>query len=592
MRVMLRPGVWFSAVGLVLASLVTPAVASPSTTAGRDVGLVYDNGTRAVVGANAALQAPRDQLRRSLLAGNDLSPVLQAVRDDAVSTLAGDDAEPEATPSADFLEPAGDFDGDGLRDVLGSALLYDEDTGEYVVRLNGRAGVDGMHLWSRTVDSSYAGAVPVPVGRNEGGVLLLREGSSEDASGATTSWMDLEMIDGDGETVWSRRFTSTVEQTPVGTVGRGVFFGGAFFDAVADGATDILIGTYDFVFTQGVFRERLQALVINGADGSTAGVGTEVHVDDATSGSFPSLLTVPDVTADGLDDFAFVLELPAGRGEVSLRGGLDGVERWRARGVPIDGFPYLFEVGDVTGDGVQELALYSDGDGRREASTSLIDGLLGVVYWSRAEVFPFVLGDVDRDGLADVGAQSFIIEDERFGARYEVLDRSGTAKRSVEHVIPASDEPFLYGEVQLAGDVARDGIADTFLTLYSYDYDTGDDTFLDGVVDGADSALRWTGALREGLENVTAVAASIDGAGDDVIGVDRGMYGPPTITALDGATGVQVWTTEVETRTFISLTDTADLDGDGKAEVFIADQSGSNAGLILQGADGTVLWAR
>lgn len=554
--------------------------------------------------AAPALRADAAALQRELDAGsNPAEAVHSQVRSSAAAFFDGADessssstASDEGTVDSEFAHPAGDFDGDGLDDVLGTALVevtdeYGGSTFDGTMRLRARRGVDGLPLWSRTMnvfDSDLATANLGPEGR--GGLLLARYAQAASGNAGNTERFDVELeaVGGDGATLWTREMTTTVTSHGNVVTIENVPGGATMLDAVGGPADDLVALSYDTTVVNGMVQHtRTVATVIDGTTGATTATTVDPTLGLLDSGGDPWLLAVDDVTGDDLEDFAFVTLQDGGTASVSLYGGEGAGLQWRRSGLQAAGYPYLFTVGDMTQDGVDELALYSDDYGWGRGWTSILDGSLGLTHWSGTDVFPYVLGDVDGDGTAELGTTLFHLEDDDMAVEVQARDRRGAVVRSTLISVPTPVDE-LYGYVQVGGDVDADGLDEIMFDLWANGSQIGEH-HRQGIVSGKDGAVRWEG-YPPGAEFVNPLYATVDGAGDDIAAVDNYPARDSVLTALDGATGAALWSVTMDGNRYHApyVTDVNDLTGDGRAELFVTSNRG-DAGVIMS-PDGEVLW--
>lgn len=299
-------------------------------------------------------------------------------------------------------------------------------------------------------------------------------------------------------------------------------------DVDGDGRDEVLVGI-DESGTDNVFC----------LDGDSSGAATvlwSLETADGVSGGSPygdqSLVPVSD--ADG-NDFDDVLAGTAWGGRTAYRlDGSDGAVQWRFDTylTADSGWVYsLAELGDVSGDGVPEVAF---GTGSDSDSVYLIDGASGggqqgTVRWQylAADAILSVrnLGDATGDGKDDVLAA---VGD--FAQQVLCLDGGTTAPGG--HLL--------------------------------WDYPTGVTAYAVGVLPDLDG---------DGVDEALAVLWTTDGS---------------AIRCLDGATGTLVWaSTEVSDYGFmVDLLE--DVTGDGVPEVIVS--SFENAVILLDGADGSLVW--
>lgn len=542
--------------------------------------------------------------------------VLAAASLAAPSSVASAQEEPDAR-SFPYLTPAGDLDGDGLTDTISSERLPGDDYGGVSVGgssvITARRGSDGTVLWQQPL--WVEALVPGPLGPGGApGVLAVRGnfigGYGVGASSEGQAFADrvevrdlvLIALSGRGEVVWERRIDD------------GVFAGAAVVDyntgrtqaAVAHGyptfagtlqatpspAMDVLVSVISRREVADHVESTLEAIVLDGATGENAATAT---VETLTR---PAARVAGDLDGDGLDDFV-VLRDPASDG-LTARRGRDGSMLWANPAGVVPFFPLVDDLGDITGDGAEDLAVRGSGDVFDEdpPRVSVLDGRSGSVLFAGTGHTVSGAGDVDGDGSVDLLTQLV-----GRGIRYRLLGLDGSVLAQREFPVPDDGYPSVDVTADV-GDLDGDGVDDAahrvILTA-----DSGVQTEHRTVVGGRTLKPLFDGPAGEPL------LATLDGAGDDLVLVRRRAGDTVSVTAQNGATGVPLWgrnlraPAEFPDTTGVSVAP-ADVDGDGVPEVVLnvrfsrtvdeATQGVSRLetlvrAWVLSGTDGTVLWA-
>jgi hypothetical protein len=516
-----------------------------------------------------AYEGPADA-RNSLRAAMEQSPGLspqeayaEAARA-SLRALGGD----ERQFSVDRLAAGADWSGDGIRDVL---TVSQSETGTLVTA---RAGGDGAPLWSWSTRSQDAFGVPAMVGNGEDGVVVLAYSGLGLFVGQVPT-LQIVALGRDGGFRWQRTFSGAWTSSGSATVGVGLPLAGGIGRLTPSAATDVVVGRETFVESTESGRVRTAVDVIDGVRGTTAtAYRTGFEADEL------SPVVAPDLTGDGLDDVYLL-----GAKTVALVSG--GTLMWRnddvgaGRAAPV-------ALGDVTGDGIGDAASSTPpASSRADLWTTVLDGASGRATGFMRGGFAVPAGDVDRDGLMDVGT----IGIERRGISTSVVYRAYAARgfgwaplfRLVYSVHDGRGPS--YADVWDAGDVQADGTPDRAHAIRSYGRDGGVLAADEGVVSGRTGLRLWSG--RAGTRAPGGIRAG--SAGDDLLAAL-----PRSLQAQDGATGLTLWTSDMS-RTRLSWAEVlADVDGDGHREVAAYVAQGKPSlrvdAVVLSGLDGRTMW--
>jgi hypothetical protein len=280
----------------------------------------------------------------------------QAITDQVVA-LAGARAARQllqanaAATEIEFLQGAGDFDGDGLDDVLGMSFPVDDDGFPTATTLIGRRGTDGAELW-RQAREGFAFGIPTAVGPDGAeGVLVVGFSLTEVAPEAiATVTMSLAAMGGDGSVIWQTQYTGAIAATPVAVVATGLPNFDGLLEAADGRAAHPLVSLLDVEATGLQLVTRTQLVVVDGADGGGVSRSEELGIDTLASG-YP----VGDLDGDALDDYVVLVGGFESTGDAIARSSASGAERWRTADVPVTVFSFAQATADPTGDGVEDV---------------------------------------------------------------------------------------------------------------------------------------------------------------------------------------------------------------------------------------------
>lgn len=610
----MRASLWVVVLSAV--ALAAPAVASPPSELLPGSASAYapaDSGGAGGAATGPELRAfkerPGEAVDTVAVSARAVVPVLlEGSRQERLGALRGQLSAPvggtedpgsggvQAESSPDYLEPAGDFDGDGKDDLLGTSVAFDED----LLSVSGRRGTDGKRLWRASMSwLETAGVVPVPVGADGGaGMVAVRLPYGSDIlargpapAGAYDLPLELEAYDGTGRSAWTHTVAGTLVYTDTDWAVTDLPFSVRFADVASGPAREAVVFTVDAVSAGESFLiTRVGARVVDGATGRIAGVAAYPLRDPASSDVH--INTVPDATGDGLDDLAFVEQVYEGTdASLTLASGVDGLPRWTARGLPYGDLPTFERVGDATGDGLPEVALnqveYFSGE---TSGAFLLDGLSGAVRHSSSRGYLYGAGDVDGDDRPDVGEVSFRFEDEdedeALVLALGAVNGSGKRILAVEHTVPQG----FYGSFETIGDADGDGLEDAYYELYGQHPD--DPYATDGrrgVLAGGTGQPLWTVSAREPVPVVSPADGTLDGSGNDLVARPYVAGQEGQLTGVDGANGNQLWITDVyDSRRSAYLVGSLDVNGDGRTDLVVTDANNDVA--ILDGTTGNIIW--
>ncbi len=639
-----------SVAGALVAALLTPVTAGAGTAASaavvRSRAVTHADATLARVRVRDGVARLRGQRAWPLGLQGDATPA--AARRAAVAALvrlglplpvaaaaADEDASSGGSASFDafeFVQPAGDLDRDGKRDVLSERFVFSED-GESLT-LVARRGVNGAKLWSRDMGDGFGFAMPARVGEDgAAGVLLLTfDGSGEDAfvAGVWRQTLTVTALRGtDGAPLWTRSFDGVIADSVGGFAVTGLAINVAPLDAVGNRATDVLVSTLDIaaVAGQGVGQGTVE--VLDGGDGSTVATAEEGGMN-----TLPIATPAGDLDANGGDDLIFFTEReddePGPSGTVVGIASSDGSELWRTDDLAVDAFAFVDDPGDMDGDGHDEV-LSSSFFGR----SFVLDGATGVRRWSRRGQIAYPLGDATGDRLPEValttivdpfffGEFGFATEGgaglplplplataglgggsvaassgggggsvsagggrggPRIGVVTKVIDVTGDVVRRDRTTVPfPSGNSVTFVEFGIAGDLDGDRRRDSLASVVVADIDAERFSSKRRFLSGRTGRRLWS---PEGGDQ--PVGAAVDGDGDDVVRLDPSGPGL-RVAALRGDDGSRLWGRRLRTRgSGGGFAQAADLTGDGRAEVILLTDNGVTR--VLGARRGATRWS-
>lgn len=208
-------------------------------------------------------------------------------------------------------------------------------------------------------------------------------------------------------------------------------------------------------------------------------------------------------------------------------------------------------------------------------------------------MFPYRLGDVNGDGIAELGVKSGLHEEGRTGTEFRAYARSGRLVYHRRHWrdLPDCSNAFCFTATFLvpAGDVDNDGIFDTFIEKWLPGDDMRRDLYLVSGSDGRKHLARSRGV---------PLLASLDGRGDDIARLRKTTKGY-SIEVMDGRDGSPLWRRVVgDSRTrhvgsWEPYDSTARLSRGGPPDLFLTfKRKNALEIVVLSGRDGSRIWTR
>ena len=545
-----------------------------------------------------------------------------------VDSLAGEEA---TEPEYPHLRTAGDLDGDGAGDLL--TVTREGDPPDPEIVLSARRGSDGTLLFRTPTGVSGSNALLAsrPVGPDgEMGILLgtyyyfgqgprLLGSHGESPHGWEETGLDVALhlvaVSGDGSIAWRRSFTGGhffyTGRSLAAAVDVPILVGAA--DSLPGAATDIPVALYDRVPSpDGGQDDDVQVVTVDGADGQVVDT-LDLSIDN-TSAPFR---VAPDLDGDGLADLFARLRPAAEEATfpvdtlLAVRGTGAG-ELWRSTAAPLDSSTAVTPVGDLTGDGVNELTLgasqlRSQGDpGRR---VILLDGASGQQVAEFDADTSRTLGDIDDDGVADLLLSTAFHWAKGVDLVHQAIDGEGRTLWEGSFTLEGFQDPAA-SLLASPGDVDGDGVPDLAQRLTVQ----ATETCCEDNVDSRVLSGRTGQTIRAGEPIGTPLGASLDGAGDDVAVITRFGSSVLDLVAADGRTGESLFGTRLRPRGDVTNNFTvqaAEVTGDGTHDlivnaggmaapedqlevegVFVSPPSETvSDGFVLDGSSGDLLWA-
>jgi len=487
---------------------------------------------------------------------------------------------------------AGDVDGDGYADLAVGVPSSELEPGEVQLFLGGPTGPAGSPDWTWTGDAAGQGwgSVVAPAGDMTGDgladVVVGRPGELRrfdgDPSGLSASWSPL----GWPEVLADAERWDHVAAGDLDGDGRTDLLSGGPASESGAGDVQVLLGGHPLPATAAALGSQ-----------PAAGLGTAVAAPDVDGDGRADLLTT-EVGADGSPGVVYVFgglgALPALEPDWLVEGGASGAELGSD----------VANVGDVNGDGLEDLAVGADelgSSGTVHVFHGSAGGLGTAPDWTGQGTTPgsrfggevSSAGDVDADGFADLLVGARYTQDASgtsVGAAFLYLgSASGLSAAPAWQVQGTSQNERMGAGVAAAGDTNGDGLADVLVGAAGYT--NGEDAegacFLHRGEGGALSpAPSWTIESDEDHAWMDGVAPGgdldDDGYADVVCAAPRFSLGSGPLPGLTGRvwlapggpggpTGVS-WTltgTMDGDTVGLRLEASADLDGDGRADLLL-----------------------
>ncbi len=480
-----------------------------------------------------------------------------------------------------------DLDGDGIHDII----LYESESdaewgGAASARFEARSGATDRILWSRsytkgtawTLDTLRNGAVHDVIIAHE---LTLSQGAWQ-VGYVRNETTTIDVVEGDsGNLAWSRSFSgssvawsSNMHGMPLARQSR-VIGDGHGVRAAPAGTSESAIGREDVMLSV-IDREAAATGVtsvtrIHGETGTRLWDRALVPFPGATP---PAVVALPDVTGDGLPDWAATSSLNHALGSVVTLDALDGVTGQQVfqRSLPMVGWPSTISVEKI-GGAVPRLLVLSP----QSPTISVLDAAPDGSRWQverSLPVYAFIAPDTNGDGTDDVT----IVSGAGAVAVIETIDSaSGALVATTRYAAPVEPADRASFRAEIVPDVDGDGYADILILQEAWRYSDGAGGVMSRVFGSFARATLWSesGTGFAGAKPFADVTG--DGRGDLLILRTIRVTGAieATWAIYDGTTGNRVWATE-RTYPYNSMVDRwavlapgPDVDRDGAAEILL-----------------------
>ncbi|MCA6402768.1 MAG: VCBS repeat-containing protein, partial [Cytophagales bacterium] len=253
-------------------------------------------------------------------------------------------------------------------------------------------------------------------------------------------------------------------------------------------------------------------------------------------------------------------------------------------------FPYSVSIGDLDGDGKADLALANEGSNtvsvfRNTGSAGTISYAAKVDFTTGSLPFSVSIGDLDGDGKADLAVANYSSNTVSvfrntgspgtisYAAKVDFTTGSGSGPNSVS-----------------IGDLDGDGKAD--LAVANYNSNTV------SVIRNTGSAGTISYAAKvdftTGFAPYSVSIGDLDGDGKADLAVANGSGSSVSVFRNTGSAGTISYAAKVDFTTglFPYSVSIGDLDGDGKADLAIANQSSNTVSVFRNtGSAGTISYA-
>ncbi|MDQ3952199.1 MAG: hypothetical protein M3279_04440 [Actinomycetota bacterium] len=490
-----------------------------------------------------------------------------------------------------------DLDADGAREVLLERWRVTMDlvgfgfSGDY--RAQVLDGARGSTQW--TYRNEFSGGFPVlalRISLGEGMPGLLFPKIDNQSAESPTYRLTFDAVMGSsGETVWTRAFTSTYNLATGGVAGTDAPTALQKFEPDGDETTELLVALTDYARAALPDRAvaRSEVYVLDAADGSLRSLG-EVGPDLVW---FHSVQAGPDVDGLGGDDVVIAGNENSEDAYLEARSGIDGATIWRTP-ARIGWHTWAAPLPDMNADGSRDIIVGWDRPNTNERVFQVWDARKPRPLWKAEGVFPYLLGDADRDGTTDIGAFDFVHTRKRTGARFKAFSHGRLLYRT-SHVgkVPECDGfCFSSGFYLNAGDIDGDGLRDTYVLVTMPT--KGEPKTIEYAAAGADGSVLYR------RRNLAPVLGSLGGTpAGDLLGFARAGRDVIRVTAYDGPTMRSLWTRSYRMTGARNLGPygayggAVELDGGGRRELLLT-VAGKRARTLvaLDGGSGELLWQR
>jgi len=255
--------------------------------------------------------------------------------------------------------------------------------------------------------------------------------------------------------------------------------------------------------------------------------------------------------------------------------------------------------GDVDGDGVPDVlvgAPRDDDNGGSSGQVSVFSGADGsLLYsWDGSGANAFLghavagVGDVNQDGFDDV----LFSEHNPFNSNPGVAFLRSGMDGAVIHQWSGGGSDFFGDSVTGLGDINGDTVPDIGVsarTEFGAAYQSGVVYLFDGASGGVIRTHQGT-TFNEQMGGW--IAGGKDLSGDGVPDLTITTVGPGRVEVFSGASGAMLYSLSKPGGFGSHVDFSDDVDGDGRAELFIGDFSSPGVAYLFSGVDGQQLWKR
>lgn len=511
-----------------------------------------------VVSATVAGAAPAGAVRQQKVSANVAAMIAEWKRTAVRTSTAAVDRPFNSRVVADIS-------GDGRPDVV--AITSDEE----VARLTCVRGTDGAVLRSLALPR---GSVVRPADPAWRVLLVLRmDDDSSSGSGGTDVALTVTWVE-QCAARWTTTFTGHIEQT-----GDAVSMAFPYLRDTLESPTArdaLLVEQVARVTTTSPLVSSHEALIVSGDDGTIL----RRHSPPAFVDESPAAFALPDLSGDGLGDYAFTVSVGSisenttgKRDRLDAYASDDGSLLWTT---PFDFSFSMFgwDAGDVDGDGTTDVVVGDSG----EFDVAMVSGATGVIRWRHRGAYPTLIGPRIL-ALWDV-----TVDNDEYWLQVDAVDLDGKRLYTTRRLVgPAHHVAWITQGNDVLGDIDADGFVDVAYRVEITYRDESVDTAY-AVVSGRRGTARFD-HQRALLPNGFAIGSgAVDGAGDDTWSPDR-----LTIQAGDRGTRLARWTGPAPIADMV----TARLGADSCADfvVLVGDIVDSSRLLAVSGATGTVMWS-
>jgi hypothetical protein len=521
-------------------------------------------------------------------------------------------ANGEITFSFPFAGP--DLDGDRYPDVYVYTTTIDTSAIQWdgTTEITAYSGRRNRGLWHRVYDAPLLFPYQLKVGPGAGRLGLVLVGLRVNFATVKLSARYIG-VGPRGE----RYYDHTFDEAD----GMGDLELGGFFDGVPNGGKDVLIARVERYELPGVKSTNAygvdfsQPFVLDGRNGQVRPLADRV----LGLGGYPVYVATGDIDADHRDDYLLFRQGLQNNGTVDATSSSEAKPIWSAKDVPVGYYLYTSALDgvDYVGNARRDV-LYTtlmkdhrlisvpgvtDGlpvidPGPPGAYGILLDGQDGRLRWSRHDESAFysAMGDVNRDGKADVLGEVAILESKRAGVRLLAITGANRVLYQREITVPRETSIHSYSAAGAydAGDLDRDGVRDI------------------GYYAGSGNEVIWRYTngfmLARGGKTFASddspLYGSLDGRGDDRVAYVApsspldllpGAVSTITLTPRDGATGTKFWSLSATgpAGTFgMGMTGLPGARGRCADLLFVAGGKGWTFMALYDGGTGRMRWRR